>query len=152
MQSDPWEGYGLVEAIIPKGQMSALSSPISDPRAELRLSLPSQPSSEARRAQGVLRTYGDNSAARLRLDTEPAAAISRSGSLSNGTSATPKVLVPELARLFTGSTFLVHFCAFASLDMSCLSQVKADCFFVVKLYTLMNVRKMANTSILAWQT
>ena len=67
-----------------------MSSPISDPRAELRLSLPSNSMSEGRRGGGVLRTYGDSSCARVHLEMEPAAAISRTGSLTNG-SPIPKV-------------------------------------------------------------
>ena len=62
-----------------------MSSPVSDPHAELRLSLPSNSLSEGRRGGGVLRTYGEAASGRLRLEIEPAAAISRSGSLTNGT-------------------------------------------------------------------
>jgi hypothetical protein len=46
--------------------------------------------SEGRRGGGVLRTYGDSSCARVHLEMEPAAAISRTGSLTNG-SPIPKV-------------------------------------------------------------
>lgn len=70
---------------------STMSSPISDPHADLRLSLPSNSMSEGRKGGGVLRTYGEGTSGRLRLEIEPAPAISRSGSLTNGTSV-PKVL------------------------------------------------------------
>ena len=80
----------LTDAVVHRGQGSTLSSPISDPRAELRLSLPSNSLSEGRRGGGVLRTYGDNSCTKIRLEMEPAAAISRTGSLTNG-SPIPKV-------------------------------------------------------------
>ncbi|XP_024364057.1 protein MICRORCHIDIA 7 isoform X2 [Physcomitrium patens] len=73
------------EAAMNKGQGSTMSSPISDPHAELRLSLPSNSMSEGRRTGGVLRTYGEGTSGRLRLEIEPASAISRSGSLNNGT-------------------------------------------------------------------
>lgn len=69
-----------------RGQGSTMSSPNSDPHAELRLSLPTNSFSEGRRGGGVLRTYGEGASGRLRLEIEPAAAISRSGSLTNGTS------------------------------------------------------------------
>ncbi|XP_024363014.1 protein MICRORCHIDIA 7 isoform X2 [Physcomitrium patens] len=68
-----------------RGQGSTMSSPISDPHAELRLSLPSNSMSEGRKIGGVLRTYGDGTSIRLRPEYEPAPAISRSGSLTNGT-------------------------------------------------------------------
>lgn len=61
-----------------------MSSPISDPYAELRLSLPTNTLSECRRGGGILRTYGEGTSGRLRLEIEPAAAVSRSGSLTNG--------------------------------------------------------------------
>ncbi|KAG0553359.1 hypothetical protein M758_12G005500 [Ceratodon purpureus] len=73
------------EGVLNRGQGSTMSSPVSDPHAELRLSLPSNSLSEGRRGGGVLRTYGEAASGRLRLEIEPAAAISRSGSLTNGT-------------------------------------------------------------------
>jgi hypothetical protein len=93
-----------------------MSSPNSDPHAELRLSLPSNSMSEGRRGGGgVLRTYGEGASGRLRLEIEPAAAISRSGSLTNGTSVA-KVL-PELLKF---SNCLSLLCCGI-----CSSQIKA---------------------------
>jgi hypothetical protein len=77
------------EPVVNRGQGSTLSSPMSDPHADLRLSLPSNSLNEGRRGGGVLRTYGEITSGRLRLEMEPASAISRSGSLTNG-SAVPK--------------------------------------------------------------
>ena len=49
--------------------------------------------SEGRRSGGVLRTYGEGTSGRLRLEMESTPpAISRSGSLTNGNSV-PKVLL-----------------------------------------------------------
>ncbi|XP_073386683.1 protein MICRORCHIDIA 7 isoform X2 [Physcomitrium patens] len=72
------------DIIMNRGQGSTMSSPISDPYAELRLSLPTNTLSECRRGGGILRTYGEGTSGRLRLEIEPAAAVSRSGSLTNG--------------------------------------------------------------------
>uniref|UniRef100_A0A7I4BZY0 Morc S5 domain-containing protein n=1 Tax=Physcomitrium patens TaxID=3218 RepID=A0A7I4BZY0_PHYPA len=74
------------ECVVIRGQGSTMSSPISDPHADLRLSLPSNSLSEGRRGGGVLRTYGESTSGRQRLEIEPASAISRSGSLTNGNS------------------------------------------------------------------
>ncbi|KAG0598000.1 hypothetical protein M758_12G036800 [Ceratodon purpureus] len=78
----PLPGAGVLN----RGQGSRMSSRVSDAHAELRLSLPSNLSSEGRRGGGVLQTYGEVASGSLRLETEPAAAISGSGSLTNGTS------------------------------------------------------------------
>lgn len=91
-----------------RGQGSTMSSPISDPHADLRLSLPSNSLSEGRRGGGVLRTYGESTSGRQRLEIEPASAISRSGSLTNGNSVA-KVL-PEPSLFVFHSMYMKLYC------------------------------------------
>jgi len=131
---DSCNAFSYAEAVVNRGQGSTMSSPMSDPHAELRLSLPSNSMNEGRRGGGVLRTYGEGTSGRLRLEIEPASAISRSGSLTNGTSV-PKVLLERSFPSFC-SAFLLHCEGLMLSAAACSLSYKLNLFPECSLYII----------------
>ncbi len=74
-------------------QAPSISPPVSEPPEESTRIVGDARIAGIRMAsdRGVLLTYGNHSLVKSRQDVEPTAAISRSGSLSNGTSGVSKV-------------------------------------------------------------